>query len=151
MRKTAARCPAAGDTRDENDITGPSKARNYAGQRIGAIEVRIYFVRCRKGAMRRKAAIGTHMRRSTCPSGQGRYLLISMYNPSPPRSYRLHGAHFTLQIHANWKPRHHDSSIFCASPFLGPLLFDNTDSDSRDHCANERSTSHPSPSLHPHH
>ncbi|KAG9248136.1 hypothetical protein BJ878DRAFT_83326 [Calycina marina] len=31
-----------------------------------------------------------------------------------------------------------DSSIFCASPFFGPLLFDNTDSDARDHCANER-------------
>ncbi|PBP17395.1 hypothetical protein BUE80_DR011827 [Diplocarpon rosae] len=29
-------------------------------------------------------------------------------------------------------------SIFCVAPFLGPLLFDNTDSDARDHCANER-------------
>ena len=25
-------------------------------------------------------------------------------------------------------------------PFFGPLLFDNTDSDARDHCANERSS-----------
>ncbi|KAI9736426.1 MAG: hypothetical protein M1818_006160 [Claussenomyces sp. TS43310] len=29
-------------------------------------------------------------------------------------------------------------SIFCATPFFGPLLFDNSDSDCRDHCANER-------------
>lgn len=28
--------------------------------------------------------------------------------------------------------------MFCLPPFLGPLLFDNTDSDARDHCANER-------------
>jgi len=31
------------------------------------------------------------------------------------------------------------NSIFCVAPFFGPLLFDNTDSDARDHCANERS------------
>jgi hypothetical protein len=35
---------------------------------------------------------------------------------------------------------HHGEEIFCVQPFLGPLLFDNTDSDARDHCANERST-----------
>lgn len=35
--------------------------------------------------------------------------------------------------------RHPGESTFCAPPFLGPLLFDNTDSDARDHCANERS------------
>lgn len=29
--------------------------------------------------------------------------------------------------------------MFCVQPFFGPLLFDNTDSDARDHCANERS------------
>ncbi|TVY19468.1 hypothetical protein LARI1_G003097 [Lachnellula arida] len=29
-------------------------------------------------------------------------------------------------------------NIFCVPPFIGPLLFDNTDSDARDHCANER-------------
>jgi len=34
---------------------------------------------------------------------------------------------------------HHGEEIFCVQPFLGPLLFDNTDSDARDHCANERS------------
>ncbi|KAH8593414.1 hypothetical protein B0O99DRAFT_627143 [Bisporella sp. PMI_857] len=33
---------------------------------------------------------------------------------------------------------HQGSSVFCVPPFLGPLLFDNTDSDARDHCANER-------------
>ncbi|KAG0652650.1 hypothetical protein D0Z07_0485 [Hyphodiscus hymeniophilus] len=33
---------------------------------------------------------------------------------------------------------HHGSSVFCIPPFFGPLLFDNTDSDARDHCANER-------------
>jgi hypothetical protein len=38
------------------------------------------------------------------------------------------------------KNRHYESSIFCIPPFLGPLLFDNTDSDARDHCANERSS-----------
>jgi len=36
--------------------------------------------------------------------------------------------------------RHQGDSIFCLSPIFGPLLFDNTDSDARDHCANERST-----------
>jgi len=35
-------------------------------------------------------------------------------------------------------PEHHGNSIFCVPPLLGPLLFDNTDSDARDHCANER-------------
>ncbi|PVH82138.1 hypothetical protein DL98DRAFT_530570 [Cadophora sp. DSE1049] len=35
-------------------------------------------------------------------------------------------------------PAHNTSSIFCVPPFFGPLLFDNTDSDARDHCANER-------------
>ncbi|KAK0119719.1 hypothetical protein ONS95_011155 [Cadophora gregata] len=35
-------------------------------------------------------------------------------------------------------PAHNASSIFCVPPFFGPLLFDNTDSDARDHCANER-------------
>ncbi|PQE03786.1 hypothetical protein CJF30_00006495 [Rutstroemia sp. NJR-2017a BBW] len=34
--------------------------------------------------------------------------------------------------------RHHGRSVFCIAPFFGPLLFDNTDSDCRDHCANER-------------
>jgi len=33
---------------------------------------------------------------------------------------------------------HQADSIFCISPLFGPLLFDNTDSDARDHCANER-------------
>jgi hypothetical protein len=37
--------------------------------------------------------------------------------------------------------RHHGKSVFCVPPLFGPLLFDNTDSDARDHCANERSTS----------
>jgi len=36
-------------------------------------------------------------------------------------------------------------SVFCVSPFLGPLLFDNADSDARDHCANERSKLGPQP------
>ena len=35
-------------------------------------------------------------------------------------------------------PSASNSSIFCLPPLLGPLLFDNTDSDARDHCANER-------------
>lgn len=34
----------------------------------------------------------------------------------------------------------YDRSVFIQRPLLGPLLFDNTDSDARDHCANERST-----------
>jgi uncharacterized membrane protein YidH (DUF202 family) len=33
---------------------------------------------------------------------------------------------------------HSSTSIFCIPPLLGALLFDNTDSDARDHCANER-------------
>ncbi|KAA8570848.1 hypothetical protein MFRU_011g00940 [Monilinia fructicola] len=33
---------------------------------------------------------------------------------------------------------HHGESVFCTPPLLGPLLFDNVDSDCRDHCANER-------------
>jgi hypothetical protein len=60
------------------------------------------------------------------------------------------GRHASLHLskhNANVSIRHHESSIFCIPPFLGPLLFDNTDSDARDHCANERSTSpYPSPS-----
>jgi len=46
--------------------------------------------------------------------------------------------HMPIRPRPVFADRHHDSSIFCASPFFGPLLFDNTDSDSRDHCANER-------------
>jgi hypothetical protein len=44
---------------------------------------------------------------------------------------------------ANQSPfcRHHGRSVFCTPPFFAPLLFDNTDSDCRDHCANERSES----------
>jgi len=47
----------------------------------------------------------------------------------------------------NYNPMHprpvivddyYGNRIFCASPFFAPLLFDNTDSDARDHCANER-------------
>lgn len=34
--------------------------------------------------------------------------------------------------------RAESSTIFCLPPLFGPLLFDNTDSDARDHCANER-------------
>ncbi|KAE8442329.1 hypothetical protein EG329_003462 [Mollisiaceae sp. DMI_Dod_QoI] len=34
-----------------------------------------------------------------------------------------------------------DENVFCLPPFFGPLLFANKDSDARDHCANERSTS----------
>lgn len=34
--------------------------------------------------------------------------------------------------------RHRDDGVLCASPLTGPLLFDNVDSDARDHCANER-------------
>ncbi|OWP06478.1 hypothetical protein B2J93_9251 [Marssonina coronariae] len=34
-------------------------------------------------------------------------------------------------------------TVFCLVPFFGPLLFDNTDSDARDHCANERSNEAP--------
>ncbi|RAL65636.1 hypothetical protein DID88_005308 [Monilinia fructigena] len=33
---------------------------------------------------------------------------------------------------------HHGESVFCTPPLFGPLLFDNVDSDCRDHCANER-------------
>ncbi|ESZ97691.1 hypothetical protein SBOR_1927 [Sclerotinia borealis F-4128] len=33
---------------------------------------------------------------------------------------------------------HHGESVFLTAPLLGPLLFDNIDSDCRDHCANER-------------
>ncbi|RDW69577.1 hypothetical protein BP6252_08597 [Coleophoma cylindrospora] len=35
-------------------------------------------------------------------------------------------------------PDHQDESIFCVPPFFGPLLFENSNSDARDHCANER-------------
>ncbi|KAK5134058.1 hypothetical protein LTR08_006948 [Meristemomyces frigidus] len=42
----------------------------------------------------------------------------------------------------------YDGHVFTSRPFLGPLLFDNTDSDARDHCAAERSTS-PPPSTTP--
>jgi hypothetical protein len=61
--------------------------------------------------------------------------------PTPPvlLSVPLLG-HLTLQTKFDVKNRHYGSSIFCIPPFLGPLLFDNTDSDARDHCANERSS-----------
>jgi len=36
------------------------------------------------------------------------------------------------------------TATFWASPFLGPLLFQNESSDARDHCANERSGLSPS-------
>lgn len=35
--------------------------------------------------------------------------------------------------------RHRGEDVFCVQPFFAPLLFDNSDSDARDHCANERS------------
>ncbi|KAF7947701.1 hypothetical protein EAE96_008781 [Botrytis aclada] len=35
-------------------------------------------------------------------------------------------------------PNYHGESVFCTPPLFGPLLFDNVDSDCRDHCANER-------------
>jgi hypothetical protein len=38
-------------------------------------------------------------------------------------------------------------SVFCTLPLFGPLLFDNVDSDARDHCANERSISLPAISV----
>lgn len=46
--------------------------------------------------------------------------------------------HLPVQLRPVLAERHYESSIFCIPPFLGPLLFDNTDSDARDHCANER-------------
>ena len=39
---------------------------------------------------------------------------------------------------SSYTHRESDASIFCFPPLLGALLFDNTDSDARDHCANER-------------
>ncbi|KAN0096148.1 protein of unknown function (DUF202) domain containing protein [Hyaloscypha variabilis] len=46
--------------------------------------------------------------------------------------------HIPVQLRPVIADRHYESSIFCIPPLLGPLLFDNTDSDARDHCANER-------------
>lgn len=61
---------------------------------------------------------------------QSLWMLASKPNPAcshyPPR--------FHLQ-----RNRHSGSYVFLATPFFGPLLFENTDSDCRDHCANERS------------
>lgn len=39
---------------------------------------------------------------------------------------------------SRYSSRESASSIFCIPPLLGALLFDNTNSDARDHCANER-------------
>ncbi|MCJ1362595.1 hypothetical protein MMC16_001700 [Acarospora aff. strigata] len=44
--------------------------------------------------------------------------------------------------------QHEDGHVVLRRPLFGPLLFDNTDSDARDHCANERSTQ-PLPTLYP--
>ncbi|KAK0751165.1 hypothetical protein B0T18DRAFT_425847 [Schizothecium vesticola] len=42
-----------------------------------------------------------------------------------------------------------DGSAFCLPPLFGPLIFDNENSDCRDHCANERSWPAPFPYTNP--
>ncbi|KAF1349121.1 hypothetical protein BDV97DRAFT_355061 [Delphinella strobiligena] len=54
---------------------------------------------------------------------------IAPYNP-----YYPHSTHPVIVKQSN----SYDRSVFIQRPLLGPLLFDNTDSDARDHCANER-------------
>jgi len=54
-------------------------------------------------------------------------------NPTFPSSHFYHAVASPIHV-----AEHHGQSVFCVPPLLGPLLFDNTDSDARDHCANER-------------
>ncbi|KAL3419784.1 hypothetical protein PVAG01_08282 [Phlyctema vagabunda] len=54
----------------------------------------------------------------------------------PSNSYRP--LYNPLHLQPVYVPEHPGGSIFCVPPFFGPLLFENTDSDARDHCANER-------------
>jgi hypothetical protein len=96
--------------------------------------------RCQHHAMRRKPRLRIHMHRSISPFDYGLCWLNGMYLPSHS-SIDGERHHSTSPDYANGPTRHYESSIFCIPPFFGPLLFDNTDSDSRDHCANERSLS----------
>jgi hypothetical protein len=64
----------------------------------------------------------------------------------PQYSHTLQLKQTRRNANRNSLSRHQGNSIFCVSPLFGPLLFDNTNSDARDHCANERSTSPAMPS-----
>ncbi|KAL2354512.1 hypothetical protein BJ546DRAFT_843188 [Cryomyces antarcticus] len=59
-----------------------------------------------------------------------RETFIERYNPI----YDLTGAEPVIVHQGN----SYDRMVFVERPLLGPLLFDNNDSDARDHCANER-------------
>lgn len=48
-----------------------------------------------------------------------------------------------LLAHLQCRGNNYESNVFIERPLLGSLLFDNTDSDARDHCAAERSMSPP--------
>ncbi|CAG8961615.1 hypothetical protein HYFRA_00006152 [Hymenoscyphus fraxineus] len=56
-------------------------------------------------------------------------------NDYSPLGLPIHPTPVDVTLHAH---RKRDASVFCFPPLVGPLLFDNTDSDARDHCANER-------------
>ncbi|CAG8979986.1 hypothetical protein HYALB_00005159 [Hymenoscyphus albidus] len=56
-------------------------------------------------------------------------------NDYSPLGLPIHPTPIDVTLHAH---RKRDTSVFCFRPLVGPLLFDNTDSDARDHCANER-------------
>jgi hypothetical protein len=69
-----------------------------------------------------------------------RPVIVNEYVPTYPL-YTLQLKSRSRNANRNSLSRHQGNTIFCVSPLFGPLLFDNTDSDARDHCANERSTS----------
>ncbi|KAI9827149.1 MAG: hypothetical protein M1832_005285 [Thelocarpon impressellum] len=53
-----------------------------------------------------------------------------------PHSFHL--LHNTAGVRPVLVTNHEEGHLFLARPILGPLLFDNLDSDARDHCACER-------------
>ncbi|EMF09622.1 uncharacterized protein SEPMUDRAFT_151576 [Sphaerulina musiva SO2202] len=66
---------------------------------------------------------------SSLTSNSDRQFYEESYNPI----YNFFNARPVL-VHQ----RNSRSKVFCAQPLLAPLLFDNNDSDARDHCAAER-------------
>ncbi|KAG9238467.1 hypothetical protein BJ875DRAFT_437401 [Amylocarpus encephaloides] len=59
-------------------------------------------------------------------------VLVNEYSPF---GIPIHPQPIDVHRYAN---RQSGASLFCIPPLFGALLFDNTDSDARDHCANER-------------
>ncbi|EPE24375.1 hypothetical protein GLAREA_08227 [Glarea lozoyensis ATCC 20868] len=66
------------------------------------------------------------------PGDEEEAVIVNTYSPL---GLPIHPVPIDVTAYGHRTP---NSSIFCLPPLLGALLFDNTDSDARDHCANER-------------